>query len=55
MAQVFSKQLVLEQRLERVKYDLSHQPDFNMIDAFRFFDKEGMGSITYYELREGLN
>jgi Ca2+-binding EF-hand superfamily protein len=44
----------MERNLERVKIDLSLRTDFNLIDAFRVFDRDGKGWITASELKEGL-
>lgn len=45
----------LEKRLEREKVALSLKTDFNLIDAFRLFDPEGVGQATSLQIREGLN
>jgi len=41
--------------LENLKNELALRSDFNLLDAFRFFDVEARGYITKTELKEGLN
>ena len=47
-------QLNIEKLLERVKIDLALRTDFNLIDAFRLFDENGVGFIDSREIIKGL-
>jgi len=40
--------------MESLKNDLSLKSDFNLLDAFRFFDIRGKGYVSKYELEDGL-
>ena len=51
---IFKVQLELQGRIERIKVSLSLKTDFNMIDAFRIFDRDGKGTATTYEIQAGL-
>jgi Ca2+-binding EF-hand superfamily protein len=46
--------LALDSHLDSVKVELSKQEDFNLIDAFKFFDHKGRGCISTAELLSGL-
>ena len=41
--------------LEKNKIKLTMMEDFNLIDAFRIFDVEGVGSVTAKQIQDGLN
>lgn len=40
--------------LENTKNELALRSDFNLFDAFRWFDLEGKGVISFQEFQEGL-
>lgn len=44
----------LDNKLDQVKYNLATQEDFNLVDAFRIFDKNSKGYVTTVELIQGL-
>ena len=44
----------LESDLEKRKVNLSRYPDFNLIDAFRILDRQGLGTISGSDLQAGL-
>ena len=45
----------IENELESQKTACAIKPDFNLTDAFKIFDRDYRGTITAYELREGLS
>ena len=45
----------IEGEIERVKIDLSLNPDFNCEDAFRIFELNGRGFLDKDDLKYGLN
>ena len=49
------EQISLEKEIENAKISLAQRPDFNLFDAFRIFDVDAKGYITYTDLKEGLN
>ena len=52
----FLKKLMeIEGEIERVKIDLSLNPDFNCEDAFRIFELNGRGFLDKDDLKYGLN
>ena len=52
----FLKKLMdVESNIEDVKTDLAYNPDFNVEDAFRLFDKDDKGFITEEDFKNGLN
>lgn len=51
---MFYQQIQLESNLEIMKTQLAMKPDFNLIDAFRYFDKDGKGWLSIAELMEGI-
>jgi len=55
LARALKEQIDLDRDLENLKNELALRSDFNLLDAFRFFDVEARGSITKTELKEGLN
>jgi len=54
LASTFKEQINIERELESVKQELSLKSDFNLLDAFRFFDKQGNGKVNSYEFEETL-
>lgn len=54
-AQALREQVELDKELEGVRNKLALQDDFNLFDAFRFFDLTEKGYVTRYELKDGLN
>jgi Ca2+-binding EF-hand superfamily protein len=55
LANALREQVELDKELESAKNKLALQEDFNLFDAFRFFDSAEKGYITRLELKEGLN
>jgi Ca2+-binding EF-hand superfamily protein len=55
LARALKEQADLDRDLENLKNELSLKSDYNLLDAFRFFDQEGRGFITKTELRFGFN
>ena len=52
----FLKKLMsIESEIERVKIDLSLNPDFNCEDTFRIFELDGRGFLDKDDLKYGLN
>jgi hypothetical protein len=51
---IFKTQLELQTRIERAKVALSLKTDFNLIDAFRIFDRNGLGVATSFDFKAGL-
>ena len=45
--EILSQQLELEKQIEKQKVALSLKTDFNLIDAFRIFDPEGVGQASH--------
>ena len=54
LAIALKNQLDLDKELEKIRDDLAVKTDFNLMDAFRFFDSNGKGFITSSELNESL-
>eukprot|EP01016_Furgasonia_blochmanni_P006640 TRINITY_DN1266_c0_g1_i1.p1 TRINITY_DN1266_c0_g1~~TRINITY_DN1266_c0_g1_i1.p1 ORF type:complete len:641 (+),score=294.82 TRINITY_DN1266_c0_g1_i1:66-1988(+) len=48
------QQIDLDKQIESAKVDLALRSDFNLQDAFRYFDVSNRNAITRYELEEGL-
>jgi len=55
LARALKEQIDLDRDLENLKNELSLRNDFNLLDAFRFFDIDARGYITKNELKDGLN
>jgi len=55
LARALKEQVDVDRELENLKNELALRSDFNLLDAFRFFDQEGRGFITKTELRFGFN
>ena len=52
----FLKKLMdVESNIENAKADLTNNPDFNVEDAFKLFDKNDKAYITEEDLKNGLN
>jgi Ca2+-binding EF-hand superfamily protein len=52
----FLKKLMdVESNIENAKADLANNPDFNVEDAFKLFDKNDKAYITEEDLKNGLN
>ncbi len=49
------EQISLEKEIENAKISLAQRADFNLFDAFRIFDVDAKGYITYIDLKDGLN
>eukprot|EP00826_Nyctotherus_ovalis_P038171 TRINITY_DN3563_c0_g1_i10.p1 TRINITY_DN3563_c0_g1~~TRINITY_DN3563_c0_g1_i10.p1 ORF type:complete len:524 (-),score=118.15 TRINITY_DN3563_c0_g1_i10:267-1838(-) len=54
LALIMEEQLAYEKRFERTKEDLVLQPDFNLMNGFRLFDRQGKGYATAAEFSDGL-
>ena len=54
LAIALKNQLDLDKELEIVRENLAIKTDFNLMDAFRFFDSNGKGFITSSELDQTL-
>jgi hypothetical protein len=55
LVRAMREQISLEKQLEDAKISLVQRPDFNLYDAFRVFDIDAKGYITYSDLKNGLN
>jgi Ca2+-binding EF-hand superfamily protein len=55
LAKALKEQIDLDRELETLKNDLALRNDFNILDAFRFFDIDARGYITKNELKDGFN
>eukprot|EP00826_Nyctotherus_ovalis_P047797 TRINITY_DN554_c0_g1_i3.p1 TRINITY_DN554_c0_g1~~TRINITY_DN554_c0_g1_i3.p1 ORF type:complete len:457 (+),score=102.68 TRINITY_DN554_c0_g1_i3:435-1805(+) len=51
---VLKTQLEIASEVEDVKARLWLRHDFNVVEAFRFFDCRGFGSVTVYELKKAV-
>lgn len=49
------EQISLEKELENAKISLTQRPDFNLYDAFRIFDIDAKGYVSYTDLKAGLS
>ena len=54
LIQMLNEHIALERGLERAKQDLIQHSDFNLFDAFRVFDVDGVGSVNPKEFFYGL-
>lgn len=55
LARALKEQIDLDKDLEDAKNQLVLKSDFNLLDAFRHFDRDSRGYITKNELKEGFN
>jgi Ca2+-binding EF-hand superfamily protein len=55
LAKALREQVELDKELESTKNKLALQDDFNLFDAFRFFDLTEKGYVTRFDLKDGLN
>lgn len=55
LANALNDQINLDKDLENVKVDLAIRRDFNLLDAFKFFDVEGKAFIGRTEIKDSLN
>jgi len=55
LARALKEQIELDKDLESIKIDLALRRDFNLLDTFKFFDLEGVGSVGKRDLKNGLN
>lgn len=55
LVRALREQISLEKELENAKINLVQRHDFNNYDAFRIFDLNANGYISYSELKSGLN
>lgn len=51
----FREQISLEKELDNAKISLVQRHDFNLYDAFRIFDMNANGYLSFTELKVGLN
>lgn len=54
LADALKNMIFLEMDIEKSKQKLALKGDFNLLDAFRLFDKYGLGDITKLDFEEGL-
>lgn len=50
----FKQIIMIEKDIEAAKIELTLKHDFNLVDAFCLFDRQGLGCITQQDLAEGL-
>jgi len=43
-----------EREVESAKIELALKSDFNIVDAFKMFDRRGIGAISQTDIKEGL-
>jgi Ca2+-binding EF-hand superfamily protein len=55
LANALKEQVELDKELEQAKNKLALQEDFNLFDAFRFFDQTEKGYVTKFDVKEGMN
>ena len=55
LSKALKEQMDIDKELEACKNELSLRSDFNLLDAFRFFDQQGKGYVTKTELKDGFN
>lgn len=46
---------MIEKDIEAAKIELTLKHDFNLVDAFCLFDRQGLGCITQQDLADGLH
>lgn len=54
LIKLLNELVALDRSLERAKQDVIQRPDFNVYDAFRIFDVDGVGSISESEFKYAL-
>jgi Ca2+-binding EF-hand superfamily protein len=55
LVRALREQISLEKELENAKINLVQRHDFNLYDAFRIFDIDARGYITYSDIKMALN
>ncbi len=55
MSRTFKQLIYLDKEVELLKQELALRGDFNLIDAFRFFDIEGKGSSSSADFERSFN
>lgn len=55
LVRALREQISLEKELENAKISLAQRADFNLYDAFRIFDIDARGYISYTDIKQGLN
>mmetsp|Transcript_31612 Transcript_31612/g.28759 ORF Transcript_31612/g.28759 Transcript_31612/m.28759 type:complete len:573 (-) Transcript_31612:843-2561(-) len=55
LATALKEQMDVDRDLQTQLNELALRTDFNLLDAFRFFDKDGKGSVTKTEFKLGCN
>jgi Ca2+-binding EF-hand superfamily protein len=55
LVRALREQISLEKELENAKISLTQRPDFNLYDAFRIFDIDSKGYVSYTDLKAGLS
>jgi hypothetical protein len=51
---IFRYQIDLDNQIDSIKKSLAQKPDFNLIDAFKFFDHENKGWVNSLDFYNGL-
>uniref|UniRef100_A0A7S1P2V4 EF-hand domain-containing protein n=1 Tax=Vitrella brassicaformis TaxID=1169539 RepID=A0A7S1P2V4_9ALVE len=51
---VLRDQIIADRELERTRQDLALRSDFNLLDFYKLLDKCGRGSVSRYEVTEGM-
>ena len=46
--------ILIERDIETNKIELALKSDFNLVDAFKFFDSNGVGKISLQNLKDGI-
>jgi len=54
LSETLKNMIFLEMDIERSKQSLALKADLNLLDAFRLFDKFGLGILSKIDFEEGM-